>query len=471
MTPPARAARRRLRDARRTVAAAVLLAAVAGCAPSPPDDAATRRGDGVLRVVTGSDLTSTGIRRELIERAAAATGVEVEVVELPDDADRQRSQLVAELQSGNRDGYDIVNLDVTWTAEFAEQGLIEPLDGELGGLDRRDATYIWPSVRETVEYRDTAWAVPWNTDVGLLYYRADRLGTDPPLRTWRGLTRAVDDYEPAADGPDDARGPVGMVTQLAPYEGLTVNTFEAVWRNGGEIIDAEGEVRVTEDEARSGLLELARAFATSGGRPVLDKEWARSDETGAVERFLAGEALTMRNWPFAKSRLEEHARKSAEDGGTAPRFGVTALPGAEDGTAGSAALGGQNLAIAKDSPDRDDAAEVIDWLTGAAAGAELYEGGFVPARADALPGDCRRETTLPARVPRGSFDEQYQEALCWSMAHARARPVTPYYAAVTQDIQDVVAKQLRAAPTGPPVESRALPEDLRDRLRSSLDGH
>ncbi|MCT2590417.1 extracellular solute-binding protein [Streptomyces sp. N2-109] len=453
------------RGVRRTVAAAALLVAVTACTHAPPDEpAAPPPGDGVLRIVTGSDLTSTGIRRELIEKAAEATGIDdISIVELPDDADRQRSQLVAALQAGNKDAYDIVNLDVTWTAEFAEQELIEPLEGPLSELDRRDAKYIWPSVRETVTYEGKAWAVPWNTDVGLLYYRADRFGSDPRLRTWRDLTRAV------ADGAD-ARDQVGMVTQLAPYEGLTVNTYEAVWRNGGEIIDEEGRVRVAEDEARGGLLELASAFSTSGGLPLLDKEWTSSDESGSIERFLAGEAPTMRNWPFAKSRLQEHAGKSSGGEG-APRFGVTALPGAEDGTAGSAALGGQNLAIAEGSPDQAEAEKLIAWLTSAAAGEELYEGGFVPARQDSLPDDCARGgRALPERVPQGSLDEQFLEALCWSMEHARARPVTPYYAAVTQDIQDVMAKQLRAAPTGPPVDSRASPEDLRDRLRASLDG-
>jgi multiple sugar transport system substrate-binding protein len=458
------------------VAAASLLAATA-CgtgtgAPTAPT-AADGDGKGVLRVVTGTDLTSKGVRRDLIEEAAADLGVRVSVVELPDDTDRQRSQLVAALQAGNPDDYDIVNLDAAWTAEFAAQDLVAPLTGDLlDSLDVREDQDVWAPVRDTVGYDGKAWAVPWNTDVGLLYYRADLLGTDPELRTWEKLTRTVHGHD-RDTGPSGGALVTGLATQLAPYEGLTVNTHEAVWRNGGEIVGADGEVRVSQKAAERGLRQLMEAFRKDGDQlPVLDKESLRTDETGTTERFLAGEALTMRNWPVARFRLAEHLAKSDRDGDDAPRYGVTALPDGE-GPAhrGHSVLGGQNLAIVAGTPDVEAARDLIERLTSRAAGVRLHEGGFVPARRSALPGGCPEHgRSLPDRVPQGTLEEQYVEALCWSMEHARPRPSTPYYASVTRAIQDVMTSRLRAAPEPPPVGEQASTEDLRELLEDSLRG-
>lgn len=472
---------RRARWRRAGAAAAALLAlltAVAGCSGGGPagdrdGHARTGGGAGEIRIATGTDLSSGGIRQELIEEAARQLDLDVKVtvVELPDDTDRQRSQLAAALQAGNRDDYDIVNLDVTWTAEFAAEQLIEPLEGDLAGLDVREETDIWPSVRDTVEYGGKAWAVPWNTDVGLLYYRADKIG-DESLRTWRQLDGTVRRHEPS--GTDRGKLKAGLVTQLDSYEGLTVNTHEAVWRHDGDIVDGEHAVRVAEQNAQRGLQELSDAFTKDAPDklPLLGENSLRSDETGAVERFLAGEALTMRNWPFAKSRIEEHLQKPGP-GGDPPRYGITALPdGSAPGQSGHAVLGGQNLAIAAGSPDSADARRLVKQITSnGELAARLYDGGFVPARKSAVPGGCsHRGWSLPARAPEGTLEEQYVEALCWSMEHARPRPATPYYAAVTRDIQDVMSKRLSAAPSAPPVDEHATPGDLRQLLRKSLNG-
>lgn len=451
----------------RWVLGAVLLA-VTACSGAPakptPQEAS---GDGELRIVTGTDLTSTGIRQEIIEEAAGELGLDVRIIELPDDADRQRSQLVAALQAGNREHYDIVNLDVTWTAEFAAQDLIAPLEGDLASLDPLEDDSIWPSVRETVEYEERAWAVPWNTDVGLLYYRADLLGDDPRLATWQQLARTAERFRRGESGLS-----AGLVTQLDSYEGLTVNTHEAVWRNGGEIVDADGEVRVSEEGARDGLNELSNAFSARTGRlPVLDEMSLHSDETATIEHFLAGRALTMRNWPFARLRLAEGGLEKSDGGEQGQRYGVTVLPGGGNGELGHGVLGGQNLAVVADTPDRQKAGDLIEEITSRANGRRLYEEGFVPARKDAVPGACgRRSTPIPSRAPDGTLEEQFRQALCWSMEHARSRPATPYYGAVTRTVQDVMSTRLARAPQSPDTEDDVDPEDLRERLVEALAG-
>ncbi|OON80822.1 extracellular solute-binding protein [Streptomyces tsukubensis] len=455
-------------------ATAGLLVALAGCtsgggtALPRPASSACARDDGVLRIVTGSDLSGSGIRSKLIDAwAADHRNLKVEVVELPDDADGQRSQLVAALQAGNKDCYDIVNLDVTWTAEFAAQGLIDPLPDSLRGL--LDGGHFWSAARGSVHYKGKDWAVPWNTDVGLLYYRADLLGDHPSFKTWHDLTQAVGSF----DRTRDKRLRAGLLTQLAPYEGLTVNASEAVWREGGDIAEGDGDdVAVTVEGITSLAGSVRQEEKDTDTLPVIGRTSLTLDETGTVEHFLAGEALTMRNWPFAAARLAEAETKGGRDTGAKgprPVYAVTRLPRPDDDPGGSAAaLGGQNLAMVRDSPNAGAAAELIEHLAGAGAQRCLRDGGFVPALRSGGEGRCDAEKLVSGDPPASArppklLGDSYRTALDESLKGARTRPVTPYYAAVTRDIQEWVYGRLTdAAPMSVP--------DFRDRLRKALSG-
>ena len=63
--------------------------------------------------------------------------------EQSDEADQQHDDLVRNLQAQNSD-YDVVSVDVVWTAEFAAKGWLQPLEGDLAintdGLSSRSST-------------------------------------------------------------------------------------------------------------------------------------------------------------------------------------------------------------------------------------------------------------------------------------------------------------------------------------------
>ncbi|WP_419994881.1 extracellular solute-binding protein [Streptomyces boninensis] len=458
----------RRQDLRRLLVIAAVVALLAGGCAAPREGGAgpvprePGAGPVELRIATGTDLTNSGIRRKLIEAwDRDHQDVTVKIVELADDADRQRSQLAAALQAGNKDHYDIVNLDVTWTAEFAEQRLIAPLGAGL----TKQLRGLWPRVRQTVQYEDKDWAVPWNTDVGLLYFRADLLGRDFAPDDYGDLTAAVARFRTAKDQQVSA----GLITQLSPYEGLTVNAHEAVWRHKGTIVDGDRS-RVAERRARAGLDELAASFKPAGPYdqdnpplPLLSADSLGATETSSVERFLAGETLAMRNWPFALDRLADAQTK--RDGGPRAEYGVTTLPG-------PAALGGQNLALTPGAPK--EARQLVADLTGTAAGRCLREGGFVPAKRAALEGSCGARLVAgdrpqQAEVP-GPLHTAYDKALRAALETAKARPVTQYYAAVTRDIQEAVYEQLSARQRGKDVPKGADVESLAKRLDEALQG-
>jgi len=117
-------------------------------------------------------------------------GVRVTHEPLPWTADVQHQFYVINLE-GRAAGFDVLMVDVIWTAEFARAGWL------------LDLTDRWPAAERGEHFEATVatamldgrvWAVPWVMNVGLLYYRSDLLdasGFAPP-RSYEELAQHND---------------------------------------------------------------------------------------------------------------------------------------------------------------------------------------------------------------------------------------------------------------------------------------
>lgn len=422
-----------------TLLAALLLAPAActgggggdGTGPAPSGDV-----PGDIVVASGRDVTGqNGVRRRLIDawnerQEKAGHEFRARLVELPGSADEQRGQLLGALQSGSS-AYDVVNLDVTWVPEFAAAGLVRPLPGAL--VD--DPDVIGP-VAGTARWDGRVYAVPFNSDVGLLYYRRDHLERAGLTRTeldgfgtWRTLENLID----VLDEQDDIPGyEKGWTTQLAAYEGRTVNAVEAFASAAGGITltDEEGRYTATVEELTRGIAELRRRTAT----PYTLPDAAQSDEAASLADFADGRTTFLRHWPWVYRTLHQTF--------PAGRLGVTALPG-------RAVLGGQNLAVAAGSRRAGKAAELIEFLTGKESERCLLDAGFAATRVSAYTDDRLRcpadvagtPSATPSgersdRMPRDGADRPAyaRTVLLPALRRAAHRPRTPLYGAFTQTL-------------------------------------
>ncbi|MEU8763604.1 ABC transporter substrate-binding protein [Streptomyces sp. NPDC048659] len=342
--------------ARGILAAAVLLAGCSGAAPRPGPAAWER---GPLTFVTAGDLTRY-LAPLVAEWNRAHRDEPVTLVELPDTADETRAQMLSELRSGSR-RFDVLNIDVAWTSEFAAAGLIRPLDPgrfELGAL--------LPPVVDTATFDGRLYAVPYVTNAGLLYYRTDVLAAagERPPRTWAELARQARTLAPR-------HGLDGYAGQFLPYEGLTVNVTEAVQSAGGTVLRDDGtRVGVDSDAARAGL-----AFLADGLREGWIPEAAlRYDEEASRAAFEAGRLLFLRNWPYVYTDANGPGSR------VAGRVGAVPLPGL-DGP-GTSVLGGSNLAVSARSRHAATAADFIAYLTSEPVQRDvLVRGSLPPVRA------------------------------------------------------------------------------------------
>ncbi|MFE8977654.1 ABC transporter substrate-binding protein [Streptomyces cyaneofuscatus] len=360
-------------------------------------------GRGPMTLATARDLTGY-LGPLLADWNRERPGEKVTLVELPDSADEARSQMITELRSG-AGRYDILNIDVAWTSEFASAGWIAPLEPARFALKS-----FLPPVVGTATYAGKLYAVPYVTNAGMLYYRRDLLdreGERPP-RTLAELERQARTIAPK-------HGVGGYAGQFLPYEGLTVNVAEMVYSAGGSILGDEGE-RVTVDSpaARAGIGFLARGVR-DGWIPEAALTFKEEESRRA---FQDGRLLFLRNWPYA------FAATSGEDSKVAGKFGVVPLPGIAG--PGTSVLGGSNLAVGTHARHPASARDLIAHLTGEPVQRRvLTEGSLPPVRASLY-----EDPELVRSFP-------YLPALRASVLSAAPRPKSPRYEQVSLVVQAV----------------------------------
>ncbi|MFF0738420.1 ABC transporter substrate-binding protein [Streptomyces chartreusis] len=384
-------------------------------------------GRGPMTLATAGDLT--GYLGSVLEGwNRTHPGEKVTLVELPDSADETHAQMTTDLRGGDRSRFDILNIDVSWTSEFAAHGWIRPLARDRFPLD----TFL-PPVVDTATYDGQLYAVPYVTNAGLLLYRKDILakeGLDPP-RTWAQLEKQAKTVAPKY-------GLDGYAGQFLPYEGLTVNAAEAVYSAGGSILGDEGErVTVNSMAARDGIDFLARGVREGW----IPKQALTYKEEESKQAFQDGRLLFLRNWPYA------YVGASAAGSPVAGKIGAVPLPG-PDGP-GTSVLGGSNLAVSTHARHPDSAARLLAYLTSERVQRQvLTRGALPPVRADLY-----EDPALVREFP-------YLPTLRESVRTAAPRPKSPRYDQVSLVVQAVV----HDAMTG-----RETPEAAVRRLARELD--
>jgi multiple sugar transport system substrate-binding protein len=323
---------------------AVLL--IAGCAVTPVSRSTstssrpTDSGTGPISFATGK--VDTGYLQPLVSLwNARHPGQRVTPIYLPDDADDQYAQLVANLQA-HSSVYDVMSLDVIWTAEFASNGWITPVDDSVIPADQ----FLRPAV-ETAMYQAHLYAVPFTSNAELLYYRTDllrELHLLPP-QTWAEL--ANDAILARERFHVDGYG-----GQFQSYEGLTVNFAEAVQSAGGSLLSG-GAPAVDTPQANQALTFLVTGFR-DGWIPPAALTW---NEEASRRAFEAGTLLFLANWPYVYGDASVPGPGNVVTG----KFSVTTLPGLHG--PGSATLGGANLAISAYSRHPVTALAFIKFLT------------------------------------------------------------------------------------------------------------
>ncbi|WP_313951250.1 ABC transporter substrate-binding protein, partial [Accumulibacter sp.] len=311
--------------------------------------------------------SGVGQEREFCKGAAEAwakkTGNALKIVTPPNDAS-ERLALYQQLLSAGSDKVDVLQVDVIWPGLLGSHLL------DLRPYAKGAEAQHFPGFIANNSSQGRLVAMPWFANAGLLFYRSDLLQKygQPVPTTWDQLTssaRLIQDGERAA-GNDRMWG---YVWQGRAYEGLTCNALEWVASHGGgAIVEVDGKIGIRNPRAALALKTAAGWVGSISPTAVLN--YAEEESRGV---FQAGNAVFMRNWPYA------WALAQADGSVIRGKVGVAVLP--RGGAAGrhAATLGGESLAVSKYSKHPAAAADLVLYMTSTAVQKDrALRGSFNP---------------------------------------------------------------------------------------------
>ena len=377
----------------------------------------------------------TGSVQKLIDRfnEENGDGIRVRLREMPADSGQHFDQLNAQFQAGET-RVAVIGGGVVWPAQFAANGYIADLSDRFPEGEREA---FLPATIEANTYEGKVFGVPWYTDAGMLYYRADlleRSGFSEPPRTWDELKEMAEKVR------GDSGLKYGYVFQGADYEGGVVNALEYIWNSGGDVLDGT-RVIVDSPEARRGL-EIERSMLADGVSPEGVTQYKEQE---SASLFLNGDAVFMRNVP----RMYALASEPGESKIDPAQIGVAALPVAEDGLRSYSSLGGWNLFLNAASEKADAAYEFIRFMSAPEQQkVRSVEGSVLPTRKELYKD--------PQVLEKVRVAELGQEAI----QNTRPRPVSPFYSDMSLAMGSQFVRSLKG---------EASPEEALGTLQGELE--
>lgn len=333
--------------------------------------------------------------------------------------------LYRQLFAAKSSDVDVIMIDVVWP------GVIKDHLIDLRKYSKGAEKDHFPAIVANNTVDGKLLGMPWFTDAGLLFFRKDLLqkhGLKAPT-TWEELTAAakkVQEAERAAGNKDFQ----GFVFQAKAYEGLTCDALEWVASyNGGSIVEKDGSISINNPNAAKALDMAASWIGSIAPAGVLN--YGEEDARGV---FQNGNALFMRNWPYAWSLGQ------AGDSPIKGKIGVAPLPKGSASGKNAATLGGWQLAVSKYSKAPDAAADLVMYMTSAESQKDrAIVGSYNPTR----PALYKDKDVLAANPFMGELFDVFTNAV--------ARPATATglkYPEVSQAFWDATHEVLSKKTTG-----------------------
>ena len=334
--------------------------------------------------------------------------------QLPQASDGQRQQMVRRLAA--HDGsIDILGLDVTWEAEFAQAGWIEPWTGSY--LAQAEDGTLKPAL-ETAIWKGQLYAVPDNTNTQLLWYRSD-LVPSPPA-TWAQMI--ADAEQLAKQGK-----PHYIEIQGAQYEGATVWFNTMVASAGGSILNAGATAPQLGGPAMTALSIMKQLASSPAADPSLSVQMENQNRL-AME---AGQAAFELNYPFVYPGMK------ADNPQLFKYFKWAPYPEVTPGVPAKVTIGGIDLAVSAYSQHKDLAFQAALCLRDA-------QNQLIGATVGGVPPTLTSLYSNPKLFP----DYPFHADILSSLENASVRPKTPVYQVVSIGISHLISPPSGISPAG-----------------------
>jgi multiple sugar transport system substrate-binding protein len=331
---------------------------------------------------------------------------------LPAASDSQRLQLVRRLAA--RDStIDIMGLDVTWEAEFAEAGWVVPWTGS--NKQQVVNGTIKPAL-ETAMWKGQLVAAPANTNTQLLWYRSDLVKTPP--KTWAEMIADAEQLKKEGK-------PHYIEIQGAQYEGNTVWFNTMVNSAGGTVLNPTA-TKVTLGAPAVKALSIMKQLADS---PAADPSLAVQMEDQNRLAMEADTAAFQLNYPFVYPAMKADNPKLFKV------FKWALYPQVIPGVPAKVTIGGYDYAVSKYSQHRALAFQAALCLRD-------RQNQLIGATVGGLPPTIASLYSEPKMFPAYPFHAD----ILYALQHASVRPKTPLYQVVSIDISHLTSPPVKINP-------------------------
>ncbi|MDJ0843244.1 ABC transporter substrate-binding protein [Crocosphaera sp.] len=349
--------------------------------------------------------------------------IELEIIEGPNATNQVEDLYTSSFLLGNSP-YDLVFMDIVWVPKFAAAGWLRSL------AERASDTELSAFLEGDINggrYQGELYRMPVRSDGGMLYYRTDLLakgGYEPP-NTFRELLDISQTLQ------QDNLAEWGYLWQGKQYEGLPAMFVEVLAGYGAFWVDPDTlEVGLDSPEA----IEAVKFLRTTLEQQVSPPGITTYAEEEARRLFQNGDAVFMRNWPYAFGLL------SAEDSPVKGKFAIKPMVHAPEQSSG-ACLGGWGLGITTSSQHPDAAWEVAKFFSSEDVQRRfILATGYVPSRRALF-----NDPEILAKYPH------YSELLAVVESAALRPPIAQYAQA-----SDILQRYLSAAITAQMTPEQAM---------------
>jgi multiple sugar transport system substrate-binding protein len=389
----------------------------------------------------------SGGQNRLAASCSQASGgrYQIQTSLLPNGATQQREQLVRRLAAKDS-SIDLMSLDPPFIAEAANAKFLRPFDAaEAGGF----IDGVLDAAVQNSTWDGTLYAAPFWANTQLLWYRksvVSRAGVDPTSSdfTWDQVIDAA------------VRTNTTVAEQGNKYEGYMVWINALVESGGGEIIadaekGADASVRIDSDAGRQAAAIVAKLANSTAASPTL----ATDTEEQARALFNSDRGGFMLNWPYVWQADASDATDGVIGKDIPGDIGWARYPRVSAGAKSKPPFGGIGLAIGAYGKHRDDfAVEAVRCITSTDNQKKYMLDSGNPAARSAVYDDPEVIKLFPmANLIRDSINA------------AAPRPITPYYADVSESVQSTWHPPASVNPaTTPRSTAQFIPKVLHDEV-------
>lgn len=285
------------------------------------------------------------------ERYTEEYGVELEIISQA--YDDTKTKITTSVTSGNA---DIAYLDVVWPAEFAEKGIILPLDEYY--TDEMKENILAGNI-EQMSAGGHVYGVPHCNNGTFMYYNKamlEKSGYSEPPATWDELKEMSQKMQ------SEGICKYGIAWPGQQAEGSICNMSTLLYSFGGEWVDSEGTFTFNSEKGVQAIEFMVDSIA---------EKWADPSSVSYTDRdildaFLAGDTAFVTNWSYAYNVANDPAQSQV-----AGDVDVCLVPGANGAISGFA-TGGGGMGILSTSKYPDYAWKFIEMV----ADPEIQKYGF-----------------------------------------------------------------------------------------------